>query len=61
MDEMDDDDMAIWYIAARANELKKKRFEFKSLKNECITAVIKNSKTYLLLNKHIFQILRKCI
>jgi hypothetical protein len=52
-------DMAHWYVSARAKELRDRRHEFKSLRDECITAVIKNSTTYLRLQRNTFQILRK--
>jgi len=54
-------DMAHWYISARANELREKRHEFKSLREACITAVIANSTTYLRLQRNAFHILRKLL
>jgi hypothetical protein len=58
---MENMDVVHWYVTARAKELRDQRNAFKSLRDECITAVIKNSKTYLRLQRHIFQILRKLI
>lgn len=53
-------DQAKWPISVRAKELKYQRSQVQSLKAKCITTVINYSKTYILMHKHIFQILRKC-